>query len=971
MQSLIRVLIISTLLSGLVHIPAMGQLVVCPGEPVQFELQDAYYGVKTWEHSVDSTTWAPASVVESAPFIITPELAGWYRVSFHDEECGLTYYSNVVRLAWREPLQLNSVFTEQVIPAGVDPVLWLSDPDGLSNVVYVVNGVEHPSTLLYQSVPNPGVGFTVFAFATDALGCTVISDTLTFFVEDTNILGNGVLQPEADVDLTSVLVNSSVDTAALGMGNAFSLNYNLDFIHDLIIAYREVGGGAPEVVALRLALAQEEYLLMNERTTAWSMVFAQPDIIHLAIDSADALRSWLESRTDFATLEGAIRNDLEQLGFVVLSSSEKTALVNALVFQILNEWLDGERDGGDGMYPILGGLAGIGATICDYDHSGINLVYGARVYKDGQPVSSTILFRGEGSELPSSTVLNYAIGFMQFAPFTPPFRDSNIMTMSELQIADAFAAIDVLLTNGKFTNGVGGMSGSSALQSMAGRYNDLVFCYRFLSSLPLAQWRKASTSTSGTGGFSECLGGVGSDAITEALETAYSQTSETQWTTTMNALRTQVRSGMAECIGDAALTGLVNTTSRLFSVATLQGIGWQIQYFYDRYTRESDVIYRFTKVNGNFHGSLVVEDNSAESFVSIAGSFTHIKPRVQIKERQWHVRKPTGTMLALSEPVPYGSSLVADGFTFLGLFGSLTNTQQVGLHGQTYTGPALEEAPIHNEENEFTWKIANSPSSAVANLHVYIRHQGIEVPAHSMEGYNQGHAPFEAAIEEPDLTITLGSDTLSGPPSQALSSGQCCGVRLTASPSGIPIDDYPVIYEVVEGGGSTAFVPGLNTYSTFFDGVSGAQWTLGEIGPQQMLARVAPAGVTLDEVEFQAQAQVPVLLGMWKMYAYNDSNYTDLSWEYDIEFEVAPPNHGYNLGSLSYPGAVQHESDSSYYSQQYNPISHSIRLDWYSPWQPLSFTLIAPYDPENPNLLEFGYCTGCNPWSIHWKLVRQ
>lgn len=971
MQSLVRLLTLSTLLAGLVYLPAKGQLVVCPGEPVRFELQDAYYGMKTWEHSVDSVTWTPASVEESTPFTITPELAGWYRVSFLDEECGLTYYSNVVRLAWREPLKVHSVFTEQIIPAGVDPVLWLSDPTGLSNVVYVVNGVEYPSTLLYQSVPNPGVGFTVFAFATDALGCTVHSDTLTFFVEDTNILGNGLVQPEANVDLTGVLVNSSVDTTALGMGNMFSLNYNLDFIHDLIIAYREVGGGTPEVVALRLALAPDEYLLMNERTTAWSMVLVQPDIIHLAIDSADALRSWLESRADFATLEGAIRNDLEQLGHVVLSSTEKTDLINALVAQVLNEWLDGERDGGDGMYPILGGMAGTGTTIRDYDHNGINLVYAAKVYNDAQPVSSTIIFRGEGSELPSATVLNYAVGLMQFAPSTPAFRDSNIMTMSELEISDAFAAIDVLLTNGKFTNGVGGMSASSAVQSLARRYNDLVFCYRFLSSLPLAQWKKASTSTMAAGDFSECLGEVGSDAITEALGTAYSQTTETQWSATMNALRTQVRGGMAECIGDAALSGLVNTASGLFSVATLQGIGWQVQYFYDWYTRESDVIYRFTKVNGKFHGSLVVEDNSAENFVSITGSLTHIKPRVQVKERQWHVRKPTGTMLALSEPVSYGSSLAVDGFTFLGLFGSLTNTQHVVLHGQTYTGPAMENAPIHNEENEFTWKIANSPSSAVANLHVYIRHQGVEVPAQSMEGYNQGHVPFEAAIEEPELTITLGSGPLSGPPSQALPSGQCCGVRLTASPSGTPIDDYPVIYEIVEGGGSTAFAPGLDTYSTFFDGISGALWTLGESGSQQMRARVAPAGATLDEVEFQAHAQVPVLLGMWKMYAYNDSNYTDLGWEYDIEFELAPPNHGYTLGSVSYPGAVYHESDSSYYSQQYIPISHSIRLDWYSPWIPNSFTLIGEYDWENPNVIDFGYCTGCNPWSVHWKLVRQ
>ncbi len=41
------------LLAALLLSSAHAQLTLCPGEPVQFELQDEYHGEMTWEFSAD------------------------------------------------------------------------------------------------------------------------------------------------------------------------------------------------------------------------------------------------------------------------------------------------------------------------------------------------------------------------------------------------------------------------------------------------------------------------------------------------------------------------------------------------------------------------------------------------------------------------------------------------------------------------------------------------------------------------------------------------------------------------------------------------------------------------------------------------------------------------------------------------------------------------------------------------------
>lgn len=90
---------ITTLLLPLAILSANAQIMVCPGDPVVFQLEAEYYGIKTWEHSTDGVTWNIVEVTENEPFNLQPDQAGWYRVRFHDAECDTTYVSEVVRFA--------------------------------------------------------------------------------------------------------------------------------------------------------------------------------------------------------------------------------------------------------------------------------------------------------------------------------------------------------------------------------------------------------------------------------------------------------------------------------------------------------------------------------------------------------------------------------------------------------------------------------------------------------------------------------------------------------------------------------------------------------------------------------------------------------------------------------------------------------------------------------------------------------
>ena len=92
---------------------AHAQTVPCPGEPLIFQLEDAYYGIKTWEHSTDGITWNTVTVTENEPFILQPEQSGWYRVRFHDEVCDIDHVSAAQRFV-AHAIDLGDVLTMSI-----------------------------------------------------------------------------------------------------------------------------------------------------------------------------------------------------------------------------------------------------------------------------------------------------------------------------------------------------------------------------------------------------------------------------------------------------------------------------------------------------------------------------------------------------------------------------------------------------------------------------------------------------------------------------------------------------------------------------------------------------------------------------------------------------------------------------------------------------------------------------------------
>lgn len=201
------------------------QMVICPGNPVQFELDQSYYGVKTWEYSPDSISWSPVDIVEQEPFILQPEQAGYYRVNFHNQDCDTTYTSNTIQFRFPAPVHLLTLFEDHHVAESVNPVFWLDRYAELTNISYVLNGVEYASTLQFEMLPNPGIPFEIYANALDASGCAIHSDTLHFTVFNSDMAGTGTLQTTAAITGNDIVVTSSIDTVSFESGQPFDIQY--------------------------------------------------------------------------------------------------------------------------------------------------------------------------------------------------------------------------------------------------------------------------------------------------------------------------------------------------------------------------------------------------------------------------------------------------------------------------------------------------------------------------------------------------------------------------------------------------------------------------------------------------------------------------------------------------------------------------------------------------------------------------
>lgn len=820
---------------------AKAQQIVCAMEPVQFQLQEPYYGVKSWEFSTDSLSWGPVDIQENTPLTITPNFEGFYRVRLFDIDCDTSYYSNSVKIVRPRSLQINTAFINGIIPLNINPTFWVTDAEELSNIVYHVNSLDYPAPLNFQTITNPGVDLTVYATATDESGCETSSDTLSFTVVNTNLQTNGIVQPFVDIDLTNIFVRSSVDSTGLEIGNIFDIEYNLDYIYDLVLAARNNGSDPEEVVGLRLALSTDEYLLINEQTTAWSMVFMHPDILFLAADNPDTIRQWLFSQTDFIELESLIQNDLQILGKIIFSTSDKAALVNSLASSIISEGIGRDEDD---MYPTL---TGSGSVNLLYDHKNINRVYVARAYYDGQPIASPIAFRPEGVTVLAGAIINKMAAM--FGPLIPGFdpimgfRNNNTITVSDFSTPNSINEIDIHLVNGA-------QNQNSSEEILAARYNENLFYYKMIALLPLPDIEAVDFLES----FNFC--GLGELIINRYIEMQVLESTELLQIQ-MNSTWLDITSQLITCAGEAILNFFT------LPVAVVQTGGWAVQFFYDGHTREPHVINTVTMVGSKFYGKLRVANNASQTFSGMIGERAKTTPIAPVPDPYIYlqqkaiVKKPNGNVLDSSE---YSAGPGGEAFS---LFVTTEATQQIKLAGISYPNSSFT-APL-NELNIFEWTLANSAvPGEVAGLVVEIQYAESNIPTW-IENYQQGSVGFTASVQQPILTIMSGNNQ------SAASNGALpapCEVQLTSN--GQPVADYNLQVLVTQGGGSVS----SNLVTTDSAGKAAVNWTLGNsLDVQHIRIAVNPSGNNqITTADFQAipySCNGNTVLGTWLVEMYN------------------------------------------------------------------------------------------------------
>lgn len=824
---------------------SMAQVFVCPGDQVQFEVTQPNYGDKTWEYSPDGLDWTYIVVEESAPFSFAPELSGYYRVRLHDAACDVFYTSEVKQVVV-PTITLGHVFSEQFISTAIDPVFWLAGRDGLTDVVYTINGVEVPSTTQNQVLTNPGVDFTVWATAVDPLGCTLYSDTLVFTVFDPTISAAGVVQPEAVVDLTGVLVSSSIDVTGLMPDGSFTLDYSLDFLVDEIIAYRDLGGADDQFVAIRLATTSSETLVLDEVSTAIAMVLMLPDVAYLAPTHYQEIADWLALDQDFIALKDMLVSDLEQLGHLDLEDEGKWTIANALAASILSDLLPQLSPRDAVASPSVENVNGNDQLT--YSHEGINLCYAAGVYRGGSMVSEPILFAGDGTPALVGNTVNLVYQLFNFNT-SPPFRSSNTILMSDVIGGSPLDELDVKVYNGRFA-----ALYNTDEADLAKNVNDIVFWYKWITAIPgLSKFLKWSL-----GEDEGCAA-----SLNIPLAEGFAELENSPDFATALGILPQLYGPIVDCMNINVDAGNITPIRRrLISVShsalsnygTLSNTGFLFQFLWDTYNAPADLIYTYTKVGSNWRGKLLVESNEGSTFEGIPGSITSIpnnllftdNPSFSLKERPFMVRRVSGTSVYESDPIDYTADPFADGFTFFGL---MSGTQAVYIDDIPYSGFQLYNRPVSAEANELEWTMKiNTSTPATATLNVGLMHQGVHL--NTIEGTTSGWMNFTSTIKAPELLEAQGN----GQAAEAETWLPVNPMVILKAQDGASIHDYTVYFEVVEGGGSIGVAgQAQTTVATNGLGLAGIAWKLGPGGNQRLRAYVDPSGdQVLAEFEFEA-----------------------------------------------------------------------------------------------------------------------
>src|SRR5690606_36522156 len=116
-----------------------------------------------------------------------------------------------------------------------------------------------------------------------------------------------------------------------------------------------------------------------------ALVLSQPDVMFYTWEHLDDLVSAIEAHSQYAGLVAAVENQIATLGYLNLQDSQLMNYVTTIALDALTEFIEGRS--GEENFPVLTPNS---SGSLDYSHSGLNIMYAARMYEGNIPVSNVI-----------------------------------------------------------------------------------------------------------------------------------------------------------------------------------------------------------------------------------------------------------------------------------------------------------------------------------------------------------------------------------------------------------------------------------------------------------------------------------------------------------------------------------------------------------------------------------------------------
>jgi uncharacterized protein (TIGR02145 family) len=837
---------------------------ICSGESVEFRLAANYWGEPRAEFSRDSIQWQPFPVVLNQAFVIKPQMTGFYRIRMVDTDCNASYVSQVERIhvLHTAPPKMNSVFEDGKVPARIDPFCWLTSEDSLSNGKFYLNGTLLAGDALQLIVANPGDNFSIWATATNSLGCQVRSDTLHLEAIKDEFTNNGSLALSTPLALTAAKVGSSIDSTWVLGNNGFEIDLRLTYGSDIVFAYNPGVSVDSQLIAMQLVFDGAEPLVLSEQSSALTLVMGLPDILPYSRAYNQQVRDFILQDSRFALLRGMFENDLAQHRFINIESADKWVLIDSLRQELIGTLIPLLTQSCNS--PVKPGLVNgsLADNALNFEHCGINLAYAAGVYRNGQPASNQVLlFKGNVDSELVQKFYNYIRNWLLSVPGFQPavfqqygiIRADNTLRTSDLNFSDTFAELEVKLSNGYGQKGLlnGGWKREDDIAEEYNRLNWLSSLYSGLSVIP---------------GILESLFGECSAEVLQNVKDGYTalrgsnKRTEAEVLEEVNEFGESIVSTAVECSDSPLLKKIAGVFEEL---GKWVGYGSIAKTEYQRRTAQNWLTYRYTKLGDQWAGRLELSGNNEEEFVGIPGSFTAIRgsvinddPVLRIDERALNIYNREGQELHVSDPEPLDANRL-NGFS---LQVKTRETAALEYNNQVFsaTSGVVNIAQVLNSPLPLKWRLSlatNTPRQA--ELALKLNYKNIPLPP-SVAGYAEEGVLFRAAIEEPKLEITGGNDQ-GAKASEFLP--QSCSVVLETI-SGVKISRHKFIrFSVISGGGSIrkSDLYGGGSLSTQVDfdqtllGQASVEWKLGPSGEQRMRAQViTPNGNVLKEQVFKA-----------------------------------------------------------------------------------------------------------------------